>query len=128
MTTNRNWTETADGVRGKAPGGAPVFVCGTALCRAHARRTRRALRWKQDAVCRETASADADSEHAEAESSVFAAGTGSTSSSVTRTIFYQIPHSNSTINPKGNPKHNPEKKGKQTQNTVTIRKKLETLA
>lgn len=127
MTTNGNWTKTAGGARGKAPGGAAVFVCGTALCRAQARRTRRALRWKQDAVCWETAAADADSERTDAES-VVASGTGSTGSSVTRTNFFHIPHSNSTINPKGNPKHNPEKKGKQTQNTVTIRKKLETLA
>ena len=127
MTTNGNWTKTANGARGKAPGGAAVFVCGTALCRAQARRTRRALRWKQDAVCRETAAAAADSERTDAES-VFSAGTGSTGSSVTRTIFFHIPHSNSNSNPKGNPKHNPEKKGKQTQNTVTIRKNLETLA
>jgi len=127
MTTNGNWTKTADGARGKTPGGAPVFVCGTALCRAQARRSRRALRWKQDAVCRETAAADASSERTDAES-VFSAGTDSTGSSITRTIFFQIPHSNSTVNPKGNPKHNPEKKGTKKQNAVTIRKKLETLA
>ena len=127
MTTNRKRTKTAGGAGAKAPGGAPVFVCGTALCRAQARRTRRALRWKQDAVCRETAAADADPEGMDAES-VVTAGTGSTGSSVTRTNFFHIPHSNSNSNPKGNPKHNPEKKGKQTQNAVTIRKKLETLA
>ena len=127
MTTNGNWTKTADGAGAEALSGAPVFVCGTALCRAQARRIRRALRWKQDAVCRVTAAAAADSERTDAES-VFSAGTGSTGSSVTRTNFFHIPHSNSNSNPKGNPKHNPEKKGKQTQNTVTIRKKLETLA
>ena len=126
MTTNGNWTETADGARAEARGGAAVFVCGTALCRAQARQTRRALRWKQDAVCRETAAADADSERTDAES-VSSAGTGSAGSSITRTIFH-IPHSNSNSNPKGNPEHNPEKKGKQNQNTVPIRKKLVTLA
>ena len=124
--TSRKRTGAADGARAEACGGAAVFVCGTALCRARTRRIHRALRWKKDAVCRETAAADTDSEGVEMES-VSSAGTGSAGSSITRTIFH-IPHSNSNSNPKGNPEHNPEKKGKQNQNTVPIRKKLVTLA
>ena len=129
MTTNGNWTKKADGARAEAPGDAAVFVCGTALCRAHARRTRRALRWKQDAVCRETgAAADADSELAEADGSVPAAGSGSESSSLTRTIFFTSRIQTQPLTRKENPNTNQKKKGKQKQDTVTIRKKLETLA
>ena len=120
MTTNGNWTKTANGARGKAPGGATAFAS-----RMPIRLTRRALRWKQDAVCRETGAADADSDRTEAES-VSPAGTGSAGSSITRTIFH-IPHFNSNSNPKGTPNTTQKKKGK-NQNTVTVRKKLVTLA
>ena len=120
MTTNWKRTETADGAGTEAPGGATAFSFRMPL-----RRTRRALRWKQDAVCRETGAADADSDRTEAES-VSPAGTGSAGSSITRTIFY-IPHFNSNSNPKGTPNTTQKKKGK-NQNTVTVRKKLVTLA
>lgn len=128
MTTNWKRTGTADGAGAEARGGAAVFVCGTALCRAQARRTRRALRWKQDAVCRETTSADADSELAEADISVAAAGSGSEGSSLTRTIFFTSRIQTQPSTRKETPNTTQEKKGKQTQNAVTIRKKLETLA
>ena len=128
MTTNWKRTETADGAGAEAPSGAAVFVCGTAICRARARRTRRALRWKQDAVCRETASAAADSELAEAEDSVPAAGSGSEGSSLTRTIFFTSRIQTQPLTRKETPNTNQKKKGKQKQDTVTIRKKLETLA
>lgn len=119
MTTNWKRTETADRARAEAPAAA-VFAS-----RMPIRRTRRALRWKQDAVCRETGAADADSDRTEAES-VSPAGTGSAGSSITRTIFH-IPHFNSNSNPKGTPNTTQKKKGK-NQNTVTVRKKLVTLA
>jgi hypothetical protein len=127
MTTNGNWTKTANGARGKAPGGAPVFVCGTALCRAQARRSRRALRWKQDAVCRETASAAADSERTDAEG-VPSAGTGSSGSSVTRTILFTSRIQTQPLTRKETLNTNQKKKGTKKQNAVTIRKNLETLA
>ena len=128
MTTNWKRTETADGAGAEPPGGAVGFVCGTALCRAQARRTRRALRWKQDAVCRETAAAAADPGPAEAEDSVPAAGSGSEGSSLTRTIFFTSRIQTQPLTRKETPNTNQKKKGKQKQDTVTIRKKLVTLA
>jgi hypothetical protein len=92
------------------------------------RRTRRALRWKRDAVCRETAAAAADPELAEAEDSVPAAGSGSAGSSLTRTIFFTSRIQTQPLTRKENPNTNQKKKGKQKQDTVTIRKKLVTLA
>ena len=85
MTTSWKRTETASG--------AGANALSAAFC-VHVwpeSRLVRALRWKQDAVCRETVSADATSVQTEADSTDL------------------IPHSNSTNNPKGNPKHNPEK-------------------
>ena len=120
MTTNRKRTETADGARAEEAPAAAVFASRIPL-----RRTRRALRWKQDAVCRETGAADADSDGTDAEG-VSPAGTDSAGSSITRTIFH-IPHFNSNSNPKGTPNTTQKKKGK-NQNTVTVRKKLVTLA
>ena len=122
MTTSWKRTETAGGAGAKAPGGASVFSS-----RALTRRTRRALRWKQDAVCRETAAAAADPELTEAENAS-AAGAASTDSSVTRTIFFTSRIQTQPSTRKETPNTTQEKKGKQKQNTVTIRKNLETLA
>ena len=123
MTTNWKRTGTADGAGAEASGGATVFWSRMPL-----RRTRRALRWKQDAVCRETTSADADSELAEADISVAAAGSGSEGSSLTRTIFFTSRIQTQPSTRKETLNTTQKKKGKQTQNAVTIRKKLETLA
>ena len=122
MTTSWNRTETAGGAGVKSPGGVFASASCTPL-----RRTRRALRWKQDAVCRETAAAAADPELTEAES-VSAAGAGSEGSSVTRTIFFTSRIQTQPSTRKETPNTTQEKKGKQKQNTVTIRKNLETLA
>ena len=122
MTTNWKRMETADGAGAEAPGGASAFSS-----RVQSRRTRRALRWKQDAVCRETVAAAADPELTETES-VFAAGAGSADSSVTRTIFFSSRIQTQPSTRKETPNTTQEKKGKQKQNTVTIRKNLETLA
>ena len=123
MTTNWKRMETADGAGAEAPGGATAFASRMPL-----RRTRRALRWKQDAVCRETASAAADPELAEADGSVPAVGSGSEGSSLTRTIFFTSRIQTQPLTRKETPNTNQKKKGKQKQDTVTIRKKLETLA
>ena len=68
MTTNWKQTETANGAGAEA-----LRVSTRARC-VSARRHVRSLRWKQDAVCRETAAAAADPGLAEAEDSVPAAG------------------------------------------------------
>ena len=122
MTTNWKRTGTADGAGAEALSGATVFSSRMPL-----RRTRRALRWKQDAVCRETASAAADPELAEAEDSVPAAGSGSEGSSLTRTIFFTSRIQTQPSTRKETPNTTQKKKGK-NQNTVTVRKKLVTLA
>ena len=89
MTTNWKRTETANGA------GAYALHAAASARFVSGRRIVRALRWKQDAVCRDAA-ADADS----------------TDSSLTRTFFLN-PLSNSTDNPKGNPNTTQKKKGKQ---------------
>ena len=122
MTTNWKRTEAADGAGAEAPGGATAFASRMPL-----RRTRRALRWKQDAVCRETASAAADPEHAETENSVPAAGTGSMGSSLTRTNFFTSRIQTQPSTRKETPKTTQKRKAN-NKNKVTIRKKLETLA
>jgi hypothetical protein len=100
MTTNWKRTETANG--------AGAYALHATACARFVpeRRIVRALRWKQDAVCRD-ASADAEPDTL----SVIPAD--SASSSLTRTFFLN-PLSNSTDNPKGNPNTNQKKKGKQT--------------
>ena len=116
MTTNWKRTETADGAGAEALSGVTaVFAFQMPL-----RRTRRALRWKQDAVCRETAAAAADPELAEAEGSVPAAGSGSEGSSLTRTIFFTSRIQTQPSTRKETPNTTQEKKGKQQTNQVTI--------
>ena len=123
MTTSWKRTGTAGGAGAEALGGASVLLSRVQSCRP-----RRALRWKQDAVCRETASAAADPELAEADGSVPAVGSGSEGSSLTRTIFFTSRIQTQPLTRKETPNTNQKKKGKQKQDTVTIRKKLETLA
>ena len=122
MTTNWKRTETASG--------AGVNALGAAFC-VHAwseSRLVRALRWKQDAVCRETVAAAADSELAEADGSVPAAGSGSESSSLTRTIFITSRIQTQPSTRKETPNTTQKKKGKQTKKQVTISQETETLA
>jgi len=114
MTTNWKRTETANGA------GADALAAAMCVFSAPERRpVVRALRWKQDAVCRETASADAASVQTEADS---------TGSSLTETIFFSSRIQTQPSTRKETQNTNQEKKGKQKQNKVTIRKKLETLA
>ena len=99
MTTNWKRTETANGA------GAYALHAAASARFVSGRRIVRALRWKQDAVCRD-ASADAERDMLSGISA------DSASSSLTRTFFLN-PLSNSTDNPKGNPNTTQKKKGKQ---------------
>jgi hypothetical protein len=113
MTTSWKRTETASG--------AGANALSAAFC-VHAwpeSRLVRALRWKQDAVCRETVSADATSVQTEADS---------TDSSLTRTIFFSSRIQTQPTTRKETPNTTQEKKGKQTKNQVTISQETETLA
>ena len=124
MTTNWKRTETASGAGAKAPCGAFAWPAS-----APTRRISRALRWKQDAVCRE-ASAVTDSVQAEtdASSGLVPGGADSTGSSITRTIFFSSRIQTQPTTRKETPNTTQEKKGKKTHKHVTTRKKLETLA
>ena len=118
MTTNWKRTRKANGARGRTPGGASVFVCGTALCRAQARRSRRSLRWKKDAVCRD-ASADAKLRDA-TQDTMSGERAESAGSSLTRTNFYASRIQTQPQTRKETPNTTQEKKGKQQTNQVTI--------
>ena len=121
MTTNWKRTETANGA------GADALAAAMCVFSAPERRSVvRALRWKQDAVCRD-ASADADLREAEP-GKVSGAPADSTGSSLTETIFFSSRIQTQPSTRKETQNTNQEKKGKQKQNKVTIRKKLETLA
>ena len=121
MTTSWRRTETA--------GSAGAYALGAAfrVSAVPERRLVRALRWKQDAVCRETSAADMDPSSIEAEN-VSASGSGSADSSLTKTIFFSSRIQTQPTTRKETPNTTQKKKGKQEQNTVTTRKKLETLA
>ena len=121
MTTNWKRTETANGA------GADALTASAWGRAVTGRRLVRALRWKQDAVCRETAAADMDPSNIEAEN-VSASGSGSADSSLTQTIFFSSRIQTQPTTRKETPNTTQKKKGKQEQNTVTTRKKLETLA
>ena len=113
MTTSWKRTETASG--------AAANALSAAFC-VHAwpeSRLVRALRWKQDAVCRETASADAASMQTEADP---------TDSSLTRTIFFSSRIQTQPTTRKETPNTTQKKKGKQTKKQVTISQETETLA
>lgn len=113
MTTSWKRTETAGGAGADAPGAAFLVHA------VPARRLVRALRWKQDAVCRETAAADAASVQTEADSA---------GSSITRTIFFSTRIQTQPTTRKETPNTTQKKKGKQTQKQVTISQETETLA
>ena len=123
MTTNWKRTETANGA------GADALTASAWGRTVTGRRLVRALRWKQDAVCRE-ASAAADSVQRETDAlSGFSSGSAdSTGSSITRTIFFSSRIQTQPTTRKETPNTTQEKKGKQTHKQVTTRKKLETLA
>jgi len=125
MTTNWKRMEAADGAGTTVPGGASCCVFASRSGRNCA-----ALRWKKDAVCRDAASAP---ESAQADPDIESgamsgAEADSTGSSLTRTIFFSSRIQTQPTTRKETHNTTQEKKGKQTQNTVTIRKKLETLA
>ena len=113
MTTNLKRTEAAGGAGAEA-------LCGVfARTRSNGvRRIVRSLRWKQDAVCRDAAADDGLRE----------TEPDSADSSLTRTIFYTSRIQTQPTTRKETHNTTQEKKGKQKQNKVTIRKKLETLA
>ena len=120
MTMNWKRTGTANGAGAEAPHAA---MCVSAVPSG---RIVRALRWKQDAVCR-YASADEELRAAEPGfSSVDHAD--SASSSLTRTIFFSSRIQTKTQTRKETNYNTQEKKGKQSENQVTISQKLETLA
>ena len=113
MTTNWKRTKAADEAGAEA-------LCGGSVraCRACVELAARALRWKRDAVCRDAAADDALRD-AEADSP---------DSSLTRTIFFSSRIQTQTQTRKETNYTTQEKNRKQAQNTVTIRKKLDTLA
>jgi len=120
MTSNWKRTGTASGAGVEAP---CVAMCVSALPSG---RIVRALRWKQDAVCRYAA---ADEEPRAAEPGVCPDGLAdSASSSLTRTIFFSSRIQTKTQTRKETNYKTQEKKGKQSENQVTISQKLETLA
>ena len=121
MTTNWKRTGTANGAGADVP---DVSACVHAV--PDSRRVR-LLRWKQDAVCREHASADAELRETEP-GETSGAGADSTGSSVTRTIYFSSRYQTQPQTRKETPNTTQKKKGKQKQNKVTIRKNLETLA
>jgi hypothetical protein len=127
MTTEWRRMETADGAGAEA-------LCGVPVCARsrHAGLICRALRWKTDAVCRETAAAEARF-HAQADADALCGvtpdgETDSASSGLNRTIYFSSRIQTQPTTRKETHNTTQEKKGKKTQNTVTIRKKLETLA
>ena len=120
MTMNWKQMETANGA------GADVPAAATQVLSVPERLIVRPLRWKQDAVCRDAA-ADADLREAEP-GDVSGVPADSTGSSLTRTYFFS-----SRIQTQPSTRKEPlnttqEKKGKNKQQQVIIRKKLETLA
>ena len=121
MTTNWKRTETANGA------GADALTASAWDRAVTGRRLVRALRWKQDAVCRETAAADTDPSDIEAEN-VSVAGSGSADSSLTQTIFFSSRIQTQPTTRKETPNTTQKKKGKQTKKQVTISQETETLA
>ena len=120
MTMNWKRTGTANGAGAEAPRAA---MCVSAIPSG---RIVRALRWKQDAVCRYAA---ADEEPRAAEPDFNPADPAdSASSSITRTIFFSSRIQTKTQTRKEPIYNTQEKKGKKSQNQVTISQKLETLA
>ena len=113
MTTSWKRTETASGA------GVNALSAAFLVHAVPERRLVRALRWKQDAVCRETASADAASVQTEADP---------TGSSLTRTIFFSSRIQTQPTTRKESPNTTQKKKGKQTKKQVTISQETETLA
>ena len=123
MMTNWKRTETAGGA------GAEALCAAFSVSSRPVRRMRGALRWRRDAVCRESAAAVAELARAESDaSSVPVAESDSTGSSLTRTIFFSSRIQTQPTTRKETPNTTQEKKGKQKQNKYQSRNKLETLA
>jgi len=120
MTMNWKQMETANGA------GAEALIAAAQVFSVPERRIVRALRWKQDAVCRD-ASADAGLRETEP-GSVSGDPADSTGSSLTRTYFFSSRIQTQPSTRKETPNTTQEKKGINKQQQVTIRKKLETLA
>ncbi len=106
MTTNWKQTETASGA------GAEALRVSTRARSVSGRRHVRVLRWKQDAVCREKAPADAELRDTEPGASS-GLPADSASSSLTRTIFYTSRIQTQTQTRKETPNTTQKKKGKQ---------------
>jgi len=116
MTTNWKRMETAGGAGAGAPGAA------FSVSSRSARRIRRALRWRRDAVCRDAADVSIET------GVVSGVPESSSDSSLTRTNFYSSRIQSQPSTRKETPNTTQEKKGKNKQQQVTTRKKLETLA
>jgi len=114
MTTNWKRTEAADGA------GAMALRAASCVRTLPARRLVRSLRWRQDAVCG-YASAD---EEPDAMSDV---PVGFPGFKLNQNIFFH-PAFKLNRKPERKPKHNPEKKGKQASQQVTISQETRNLA
>lgn len=121
MTTNWKQTETANGA------GARALHAASRVCAFSGHRHVRALRWKRDAVCG-YAAADAEFREGNPGERSGVPAEDSTGASLTRTIFFSSRIQTQPSTRKETLNTTQKKKGKQTQNAVTIRKKLETLA
>lgn len=116
MTTNWKRMESAGGAGADVPGAAfPVSS-------RPARRIRRALRWRRDAVCRDAVDVSIEAGVVSGVSEL------SSDSSLTRTDFFSSRIQSQPSTRKETPNTTQEKKGKNKQQQVPIRKKLETLA
>lgn len=121
MTMNWNQMETANGA------GADALTAAMQVFSVPERRIVRALRWKQDAVCRDAA-ADADLREGKS-GSVSGIPADSTSSSLTETIFHTSRIQTQPLTRKETQNTNQEKKGKQTKTSNNFfARKPETLA
>ena len=121
MTMNWKRLESANGA------GADALSVHTRVRAVPDRRRVRPLRWKQDAVCRENAAADADLREAESDETSGAAA-DSTGSSVTRTIYFSSRYQTQPSTRKETPNTTQKKKGKQTRTSNNFARKPETLA
>ena len=107
MTTNWKQSETASGA------GAEALRVSVRDRFVPSCRHVRALRWKQDAVCRENAAAASDLRDADPGASS-GLSADSLSSSLTRTIFFTSRIQTQTQTRKETPNTTQKKKGKQT--------------
>ena len=113
MTMNWNQMETANGA------GADTLTAAMQVFSVPERRIVRALRWKQDAVCRENAAADTELREAEP-GDMSGSMTDSAGSSVTRTIFISSRTQSQPQTRKETPNTTQKEKGKTTKTSTNF--------